>query len=394
MRLIILLWLVASGLISNDLKAGLAERMNDVIHEEQLVGASWALIDGQAVSLGAAGVSNVASGNELTTNHKMHLGSIQKTVMVAGVLVMISRGELSLDARVQDILPNLVFNNPWQNTHPVTVRDLVNHTAGLQNLRLWHLLNTRAEVDTPLEQMFIDDQALLDIGIKPGTTVSYSNVGFNLLALVIETLTGQPYEQVLAERILKPLAMNDSTFLFTTQCHGHCGQYGDPQLAFGHLDQHREIEAIPMILRGAGQFTSTPGDMAKFAKFLMSDGKGLISDELIKQVGTPVSTTDSVFWDLNVGGSLGLWRRDRHGVIGLCHGGNTTGFKGNFCVFPNENKAFFFISNSDSETGDYGKLEQVLIESLQITPTPVSATMGESLAQKTGISGMSQCYRR
>jgi hypothetical protein len=79
-----------------------------------------------------------------------------------------------------------------------------------------------------------------------------------------------------------------------------------------------------------------------------------------------VAPTDSRSSGLNAGGGHGLWRRDRHGVVGLCHGGNTVGFRGMLCVFPEQKKGFFVMVNADSETADYGRLDQLMITTLGI----------------------------
>ncbi|NQZ12821.1 MAG: beta-lactamase family protein, partial [Algicola sp.] len=341
----------------------LHKQVQQVLDEENLVGASWALIDHEQITLGSVGFANKAKNIALLPSNKLHVGSITKTLLASGVLVLVSAGELSLDAKVSNLLTGIHFDNPWQATHPVLVRHLLDHTSGLQDARFWHLFNTRAKADSPLQRIFEIEPSLLKVRTQPGSQFGYSNLSFNLLAMVIEAVTGSRYEVALATRLLKPLGMSDSSFHFT----GQTGDSLDPRLAYGHLDRGDLIAAIPGYLRGAGQFTTTPGDMVTFMQFLLGEGNNLVTPQLVLQMGQ-VAQTDSRINGLNAGGGHGLWRRDRHGVVGLCHGGNTLGFRGMLCVFPEQQKGFFVMVNADSETADYGRLDQLMIAALGVKP--------------------------
>ncbi|WP_105167225.1 serine hydrolase domain-containing protein [Pseudoalteromonas sp. T1lg23B] len=346
--------------------ATLEMKVNQVLTQEGLVGASWALVDGEKSYLGASGFSNQREQTKLTIQHKTHVGSITKTVMATGVLALVSAGKLQLDAKVSDILPDLNLVNPWQDTHPVTVAHLLDHTAGIQDARFWHLVNTQARADSPLNTVFNKDADLLEVKVKPGSQFAYSNLGYNLLAMVIETATGLRYEEVLRLYLLEPLKMFDSTMAFTSQS----GPFTDERLTYGHLDHGQLFAAVPSYLRAAGQFTTTVSDMEKFIRFLLSDGlqdgQVVVDADLLAMMGQPAEVA-SYQAGLHMGGSKGLWRRDRNQTLGLCHGGNTAGFKGMLCLYPEQNKAFFVMVNTDSETANYERLNKLMVEELQVT---------------------------
>ncbi len=345
---------------SADLKTQVAK----VLAEEHLVGAVWSTIDHDSVLFDAVGYSNRAENIPLLSSNKVHVGSITKTVLAVGVLTLVSAGELSLDASVSDLLPGIRFDNPWQASQPVLVRHLLDHTAGLQDARFWHLFNTSAQADSPLSHVFSIDPALLRVRTEPGRQFSYSNLGYNLLAMVVEVITATRFENALDEWLLQPLGMIDSSFYFTSQL-------SDSRLAFGHLDQGELIGAVPNYLRAAGGFSTTASDMAVLAQFIMGDGRVnsnvLVDTQLLHRMGQ-VAATESQLAGLNVGGGHGLWRRDRLGVVGLCHGGNTIGYRGMFCLFPLEKKAFFVMINADSETANYDRINQLMVNHLAIKP--------------------------
>ena len=337
-----------------------------VLAEEGLTGIAWSLVgeDGE-VSLGSAGLRDNPSRIDFTVQTRFHVGSLTKSLLATGVLRLVTEGLIELDAPASHYLPNIAFSNPWMSSSDVTVRHLLDHTSGLNDAHMWQMFSERPNPDTPLIETFPEPKTLLRIRSRPGSRFSYSNMGYTLLGLIIESVTGRRYETYLDEHILVPLAMHDSTFSFTTQE----GESADPGLAWGHVDDGSRYAASPVFLRPAAQFTTTASDLAQFAQFLLSDGalddQNFIGEELMRARGRP-SGTEAADGGLVAGYALGLGRRDRHGVIGYCHGGNIVGFVAMLCIFPGEHKAFAYSVNTDSETADYGRIDSLLIDALSV----------------------------
>ena len=373
--------LLPAGLNAAPPPSTLTRDMAALLAQQELTGAVWATVDAGAatdsdITVGAAGVNHAGTGQALVTDSRVHVGSVAKTVLATGILRLVSQGRLRLDTPVSQLLPNVVLDNPWEASHPVLVRHLLDHTAGLDDARIWQVFSTQARPDTPLVETFTRDGAALRIRSRPGARFSYSNTSFNLLAAIIEAVTGQRYERYLDVHLLQPLAMYDSSFAFVSQE----GARADPRLAMGHLENAVPHAAAAMYLRAGSQFTTTARDMATFARFLMSDGRvaggAFIDAALLRAMGSPVGT-DAAKNGLAVGYGLGLATRDRHGVVGHCHGGSTVGYRAMFCVFPEQQRAFFLSVNTDSETADYGALDQRLIQALDI---PSQASLPSALA--------------
>jgi CubicO group peptidase (beta-lactamase class C family) len=243
----------------------LRTKVNVVLEEQNLVGASWAIIDGLETHTDAVGLFNADDNTLLLGIHKVQVGSITKTLMAAGTLSLVTEELLSLNTPITEILPELPFDTPWQKFNPILVHHLLDHTSGLHNLRLRHLLNSTATPNSELDEIFSNDPVLLQVFPPPGEYFSYSNLGYNILAMVIERVTGERYETLLQQQRLLPLGMPNSSFNYIAQT----GDYADPLLAFGHLDNRQSINNIPNYLRAVSQFTTTPKDMQKFMAFLM-----------------------------------------------------------------------------------------------------------------------------
>ena len=94
----------------------------------------------------------------------------------------------------------------------------------------------------------------------------------------------------------------------------------------------------------------------------------------MRSSGKPFAT-EAAEEGLVAGYALGLARRDRHGVVGYCHGGNVVGFVAMFCIFPEEQKAFAYSVNTDSESADYGRLDRLFVEALEIAEAPPPRTV-------------------
>jgi CubicO group peptidase (beta-lactamase class C family) len=356
--------------------------LNEVLVEEGLTGVAWSLIGEKGeVSLGATGLRDNLSQSDFTIDTRFHVGSVTKSLLATGVLRLVTEGLIELDAPASRYLPDIFFQNPWKGLADVTVRHLLDHTSGLNDAHMWQMFSERPGPETLLIAAFPEPETQLRIRSRPGSRFSYSNMGYTLLGMIIESVVGGRYEAYLDERILAPLAMQDSTFTFTTQE----GERADPTLAWGHVDDGSRYAASPIFLRPAGQFTTTVADLARFTRFLLSDGiindQQFIGRELMQSRGQP-SGTEAVNSGLAAGYALGLGRRDRHGVVGYCHGGNIVGFVAMLCIFPDEHKAFAYSVNTDSETANYGRIDSLLIGALKITEVlpPRSANPARDIA--------------
>ncbi|SNR80314.1 CubicO group peptidase, beta-lactamase class C family [Maribacter sedimenticola] len=363
--IILLLSVLFSNISVAQEKNTLEEDLKKAIASENLTGAVWSSVSDDIVTIGAIGLKNAETNEILDTNDRVLIGSVTKTLIATGILRLATQGKLDIDSPVYKILSNITFDNPWRENNPVTIRDLLNHTAGIEDSRFWQVFSTKSTSTTPLEYLFTKNPSVLKVRTIPGTRFSYSNMGYSFLGLIIEKITQEPYENYLDKNLLGPLGMKNSTFQFTTQK----GKNIDRHLAMGHFDNGITQENIPMFLRPSGQFSTTAKDMALFTKFLMSDGtvngKSFIDKALLYQMGNPTST-ESYKNGLKSGYQFGLSYRDRYGVVGKFHRGNTTGYRATFYLFPEQKKAFFISFNTDSETANYEKFNRIFINHLEI----------------------------
>lgn len=367
-------------------EAALSTELTQLLADEHVAGATYALVADGEVLVGAVGLAHVPTATALTPAAKVHVGSLTKTVLALGALRLVTEHRLDLDAPVERYLPNLRFLNPWQVSSPVRVRHLLDHTSGLEDLRLWQAFSAANSPDMPLADAFARDRDVLKIRTEPGHRFSYSNMGYTVLAMVIEAVVGERYETWAERALLQPLGMTHSSLRFTTQL----GVGAEPGLAWGHHSDLSAVAALPIAVRPAGQFTTTAADMAQLARFMLGDGRlpgvvdgaPFITPALLRAMGQP-STTDAAQAGLHVGYGLGLSTRDRHGVTGLCHAGSVTGYRGMLCLFPPQQRAFFIAINTDSPTARYDRFDEALIRQLGLParmPAPGPTALADDWA--------------
>ncbi|TMP47142.1 methicillin resistance protein FmtA [Pseudoalteromonas citrea] len=348
----------------------LEQHVATTLIEENLVGITWSIVSDNKHNSGSAGMADIAKQQPMGKSQNVRVGSVTKTVLAMGVLRLISEDKLTLDSEVTPYLPNLSFNNPWVNEAPIRIRHLLEHTAGLDNIKMRQLLNPTSTPSAPLNHAFSQNQkSLLTLRTKPGTHYAYSNMGYALLGMVIEKVTQQRYETYLDDHLLSVLEMHDSTFEFTSQSE----QNTPHSLAMGYHENKVAQHSVPISLRPAEQFTTTAPDMAKFMAFVLGDGTigddVFIKADLMAMLAMP-HNTDAKNAGLLMGHGLAFAVRDRHGAVGMCHPGQTFGFTAYICLYPKEKKGFFYSINTDDESADTERFNALFIQHLNLLPIP------------------------
>ena len=158
-------------------KEELKGTIENLLNEQKLSGAVWATVsDKGEIVTDAYGYKNTKTKELLSPTDKVHVGSVSKTILAAGFLRMATLGLLNLDDPVKKYLPNLPIENQLNNTTPVTIRHLLDHTSGLTDAKLWHIFSSTATPNTPLETVYLNSPNVLKLQSKPGSIYSYSNL--------------------------------------------------------------------------------------------------------------------------------------------------------------------------------------------------------------------------
>ena len=230
------------------------------------------------------GVKNTSTGEPVDENTIFEAASFSKTLTAYAALILVEQGKLSLDEPLNKYLKEEYIPDR-KYAAKITLRMILTHTSGLSNA---------------------SDGGDRKVYFKPGSYFSYSGAGFRYLQQVMEDITGLPFHQFIDQTIIKPLAMNSSSFVLTKEM--------EPLLANGH-DVGLSTPIAKMNVNAAYSLLSTPTDMAKFNMEICHPT--LLKPEIVKQMLSPM-----VKWQNNIYWGLGMGLLQRPGEDFFWHWGN------------------------------------------------------------------------
>ena len=321
----------------------LKAEIRKILDENRIPGASVALVDGdRTIWAGGVGTADVAGGVEVTPNHLFRIGSISKSFTALAVLHAAEGGLLDLDTPVRELAPEVEFTNAWEETHPVTVAMVMEHTAGFDDIHF----REYAKVDDP--GMTLAEGLAYNPGSRvsrwrPGTHMSYSNSGPAIAAYVVEKITGKAFEDYVREHVFAPLGMDSSTFRFPRDA---------ALLAKGYeADGVREAGYDHIIVRPSGGMNASAREMARYLRMMINrgtlDGVRLLDPETITRMETP-TTTLAARAGLTYGYGLGNFTSILNGHLFHGHNGGITGFASTSAYSPQLGVGFFVSINKPS----------------------------------------------
>lgn len=264
----------------------LAEHVEELVKADQVVGAELHVIkDGRTVLHAAYGSADREGQRKLETGSIYCVRSMTKPVTGTVAQMLIDEGRLSLDDRVAKYSP--AFDR--DGLQDVTVAHLLTHTSGLP---LTVLAGRALDKYTSLADVAAE-AAAAGLGFKPGTQFQYSDAGTDVLGAVIEAVTGQRLDEVVTERVLRPLGMTDTITLLKKEDQqtqripsAYSGGTGSWLRHWCHDDK----PLFPFFLASQSLYCTT-ADYAKFLTLWMQDGtvagKRLLSAAAVRRATAP-----------------------------------------------------------------------------------------------------------
>lgn len=170
---------------------------------------AWATFDSRVIlRSGAGGLADRATARALTIRDPVRIASITKLHVALGVMRLVEAGKLDLDRDVSDYL-GWTLRNPAFPDVPITLRLLLSHRSSLRDE-----IDYALPVDTTVERALADPKAF-DPDHRPGTFFRYSNLGFPVIASVMEAAAGERFDTLMQKLVLSPLKL-DACFNWST----------------------------------------------------------------------------------------------------------------------------------------------------------------------------------
>lgn len=309
--------------------------------QQDIAGATVAIVkDGKLLFTKGYGYSDVAAKKPIVADETLFRpGSISKLFTWTAIMQLQEQGKLDLD---KDINEYLDFKIPEAFGQPITLKNVMTHTAGFEE---------------QTKDLFAYDTASPNLGeyvknhiplriFPPGKVGAYSNYATALAGYIVERVSGQPFNEYIAEHIFKPLGMNHSSF----------AQPLPPELAplmsKGYMQASEPPKPFEMIGPfPAGSLSTTATDISKFMLAHLQNGQlggaQILKPETVKLMHSRLFALDPAANAM----CYGFYEENSHGHPIIGHGGDTVLFHSDLHLILDSGVGFFVSYNSAGKGG-------------------------------------------
>ena len=330
-------------------------------------GLSLTIVQGDSASTASWGHADAGGTIAVTADTPFRIASVAKELVAATVVTEVSRGTISLENDVSDLIPRV-----GRFSGPITLHDLLTHTAGFDERLIAYGARSIDEMK-PLGEYLVDRTPFR--GWPVGEQISYSNHGMALAALAIERARGQSFAEVEALNVFKPLNMRSTG----TLTRGHSVP---PKSAVPLSCEEGKCEHVPHLFSHAypaGLAFSTARDMSRFVSaILRADEDESPLAELIPKRFTHDERIPGM--------SYGFFNQYHNGFRFLAHTGSVPGYWSLLLISPEADLGFFFVANSGGSQFGERFRDELLSALLGDEPaSPPVPSISEKPSMRSGI---------
>lgn len=330
-------------LSATDLEAWLDGFMPYALEQTDVAGSVVVVVkDGKVLLQKGYGYSDLATRKPVDPAGTLFRpGSVSKLFTWTAVMQMVEQGKLDLD---KDVNTYLDFKIPPLNGKPVTMRNIMTHTSGMEEVIRGLIANNEQEI-APLDatlKHWIPERVY-----APGSTPAYSNYATALAGYIVERLSGEPFDQYVANHIFAPLDMRHSSFSQPLPKNLQpMVSKGYKTASDGKPQPYEYINLAP-----AGSLASTGADMGNFMIAHLQGGafgdKRILRDETARLMhGTGQDSIKPLNRMM-----LGFYETSTNGHRAIAHGGDTQWFHSDLQLFPDDGIGIYVSTNSAGKEG-------------------------------------------
>jgi CubicO group peptidase (beta-lactamase class C family) len=307
-----------------------------------LPGLALGIVHGdQVVHLKGFGIAN-SSGRPVTPETPFTIGSTTKSFTALAIMQLVEAGKVDLDASVQQYVPWFQVADAGAATR-ITVRHLLNQTSGFPTLERAGELRRSDSRDIALES-YVRALRSVQLVAPVGSSFHYSNTNFDVLGLIVQMVSGQPYEQYVQSHIFAPLDMRHS---FTSP---------EAARAAGRATGHRYWFGRPVAYERpynraqfpAGFINASAEDVTHYLIAQLNGGRyrtaTLLSAagvDALHQPATPTGDGEHFY-------GMGWFVGTTNDIPTVSHGGSTANFHANLVLVPQEKWGVVLLMNSEN----------------------------------------------
>ena len=368
------------------------KKVNDYLEKLDKIGYSGSVLialDGKPVISKGYGDSDAEQKVKNSPNTVFDIGSLTKQFTAAAILKLEMQGKLSTDDKITKY-----FQNVPPDKSNITIHQLLRHASGLPG-------GVGGDYEKITEAEFVEKVFGARLRFPVGTRFSYSNIGYSLLTLIVERVSGQSYEQYLYENLWKPAGMETT---------GYTRPNFDKNLiAVGYRMQQRwgkptekewDKDAPFLHLKGNGGILSTTGDLFKWDRALLTDK--ILSKAAKEKYYHPALREDETGKSIYAYG-WDVLKTDRN-TTRLWHNGSNNVFFADFYRFIDEGVTLILMTNKwQNSFNDTGRvISRIIFEPdyepiVPIVDNPSNRALTDEIIKLTlekGLTAATESYRK
>ncbi len=292
-----------------------------------------------------------AKGSGTNSDSPFLIGSVTKVFTALAVMQLYEEGKVDLDKPVNEYVHDLHIRQRFPESAPVTLRAVLTHHAGIpSDIFLDKFSKTPEDFNTVLD--YLNTQYTC---YPAGKTRAYSNLGYALLGIVIERVSGMKYEEYIVRNIFEPLRMNSSGFYYDYD--------SQRQLSAAFDDKGNPKSELPIYDKPAGAIYSTVNDMIRFGRSFIDGKETLLKNTTLEQM-FELQNHDNLL-DLDHRSAICFNYKNKAYELGrlLEHGGATLYHRAQFVIAPDAGLASVLLSDSPNGKDNAWRLdEQLMVE--------------------------------
>jgi len=314
--------------------------------------------DGEIVYNSAFGLADGPRNIKATPETVYHWWSMTKIPTAIAIMQLQEQGKLTLDDEVTKHLPWFEVKYPSSTSLTITIRHLLQHTAGLKNpipaMIGWVHYDDTTPNQTDVLKKYLSEFKSLEF--EPGTKAVYSNSNYMVLGAIIEAASGQTYETYITENILQPLGMTQTSFVYLPSMAEHEAAGSLPVIHFFTPLLPTLLDTNTLVRERGGKLLwlkriyieATPptgliGSAPDVAKLMMAYlNRGTLNGQSILSPQSISTLTNTL--PIN-GRGLGWAVGDSDGELYLEHGGGGPGFATTMRLYPESGIGIVILTN-------------------------------------------------
>ena len=357
--------LVTQGVdaLPTPLSANVRAAILDVLQRTQVPSAAVGIVrDGRIAYVAAFGKARLDPPQAATPDMHYAVGSISKQFTVAAVMLLQQEGRLSIDDPVSRWYPELT------RAKDVKLRNLLSHTSGYEDYAPQDY-TIPAWTHPSSAERIVREWATKPLDFDPGTQYQYSNTNYDLLGLIVQKVSRQPFWTFLKSRVLDPVGLSLAINLDTQ--HDRLEPVGYARNALGPL--RPAIEEAPGWYFADGELAMPVGDLLKWDISVMNES--LLSHASYAAMESPTRLRNGLYSNYGFGLVAGV----QNGHRMISHSGEVGGFVAWNAVFPDDRIAIAVLTNQEASpaAGAIGRA----LSALMVPPTNARAETDTERAQ-------------